>query len=163
MADENPVEGTEPVEKPGTQVTEGEETDWKAEARKWENRAKTNLSAAKANEGAAKRLAEIEEANKTEAEKIAARAEAAEKRAAELELRATRAEVAASKGVPADLLAGSTQEELEASADALLTFKGESAPPSPFPKADPSQGAKGVIGTGTNAEKFAAFMEKKLS
>lgn len=163
MADENPVEGTGPAETPEGQFTEAKETDWKAEARKWESRAKENLSAAKANEGAAKRLAEIEEANKTDAEKIAARVEAAEKRAAELELRATRAEVAAAKGVPADLLSGSTQDELEASADALLTFKGETEKPSPFPKADPSQGVKGTAGSGTTADKFAAFMEKKLS
>ena len=110
-----PVEG-EPQE-PGT--------DWKAEARKWESRAKQNLADAKANEGAAQRLAEIEEAQKTEAQKAQERLEAAEKRAAELELRAARAEVAATKGVPADLLSGSTQEELEASADALIAFRGE--------------------------------------
>ena len=77
----------------------------------------------------AAKLAEIEAANQTEAEKAAARADAAEKRAIELELRATRAEVAAAKGVPADLLAGSTQEELEASADALIQFRGEQGKP----------------------------------
>lgn len=76
-------------------------------------------------QASAKKLAEFEESQKTEAEKAATRAEAAEKRAAELELRATRAEVAADKGVPADLLTGSTQAELEASADALIEFKGE--------------------------------------
>lgn len=110
-----------------------EPTDWKAEARKWESRAKENHAAAKANEDAAKRLAEIEEANKTEVEKTAERLAAAEKRAAELEVRSIRAEVAAAKGVPAVLLTGSTQEELEASAVALLAFKGEQAKPSAGP------------------------------
>jgi thioesterase domain-containing protein len=62
------------------------ETDWKAEARKWEERAK-------ANKDAAAKLAEIEAANQTEAEKAAARAEAAEKRAQELTDRTVRAEV----------------------------------------------------------------------
>ena len=74
----------------------------------------------------ASKLAEIEEANKTEAEKVAERLAAAEKRAGELEAKATRAEVAAAKGVPVALLSGGTKEELEASADALIQFKGES-------------------------------------
>lgn len=74
----------------------------------------------------ASKLTEIEEANKTEAEKVAERLAAAEKRAVELEAKATRAEVAAAKGVPIGLLSGSTKEELEASADALIQFKGES-------------------------------------
>lgn len=73
---------------------------------------------------AASRLAEIEEANKTEAEKAAARAEAAEKRAAELEATAIRAEVAAEKGVPFALLPRGSREEVEAAADALIEFKG---------------------------------------
>lgn len=101
------------------------ETDWKAEARKWESRAKENLAAAKANESAAQRLANIEEAQKTESEKATERLQAAEKRAAELEVKALRAEVANAKGVPANLLSGSTQEELEAAADALIAFRGE--------------------------------------
>jgi hypothetical protein len=74
----------------------------------------------------ASKLTEIEEANKTEAEKVAERLAAAEKRAVELEAKATRAEVAAAKGVPIGLLSGGTKEELEASADALIQFKGES-------------------------------------
>ena len=105
------------------------ETDWKAEARKWEGRAKESLAASKVNEDAAKRLTEIEEASKTESQKANDRAEAAEKRAAELETRTTRAEVAAVKGIPAELLSGSTQEELEASADALIKFQGEKQAP----------------------------------
>jgi len=110
------VEGVEP---------EPKDIDWKAEARKHEQRAKENLARAKANETAAQRLAEIEDANKTELEKVAARAEAAEKRAAELEAQSVRSEVAASKGIPSGLLTGSTKEELEASADALIAFRGE--------------------------------------
>lgn len=42
-----------------------------------------------------------------------------------MELKANRAEVAAEKGIPAELLSGSTREELEASADALIAFKGD--------------------------------------
>jgi hypothetical protein len=115
-----PVDPVEPVNEP-----EPKEVDWKAEARKHEARAKENAAKAKANETAAQRLAEIEDANKSELEKAAARAEAAEKRAAELEAKALRSDVAAEKGVPAALLTGSTKEELEAAADALIAFRGE--------------------------------------
>jgi len=79
----------------------------------------------------AQKYAEWEEANKTEVQKTAERLAAAEKRAAELEAKALRSEVAAAKGVPSVLLTGSTQEELEASADALLEFRGEQKPAGP--------------------------------
>ena len=62
-------------------------TDWKAEARKWEQRAKENSAAAK-------RLAEIEEAQKSEAEKTAERLAKAERAAAEAEARALRRDIA---------------------------------------------------------------------
>ena len=122
MADETTPQGETLAEVP---ATDAQETDWKAEARKWESRAKENHSKAKAHEDAARRLAEIEESQKTETQKAQERLEAAEKRAAELELRSIRAEVAAEKGVPVGLLAGSTKEEIEATADALIQFRGE--------------------------------------
>jgi len=71
------------------------------------------------------KFTELEEANRTESEKIADRLAAAEKRAAELEGAALKASVAEAKGVPSALLSGSTQEELEAAADALIAFRGE--------------------------------------
>lgn len=103
---------------------------------------------------AADRLSEIESANKTEAEKTAERLAAAEKRAAELEAKAIRAEVAAAKGVPAVLLTGSTQEELEAAADALIAFRGEQKPAGPSSSAlgrvnlgaDPGADARSILG-----------------
>ena len=60
-----------------------DDTDWKAEARKWEQRAKENAPAVK-------RLAEIEQANMTAEQK----AQAAETRAVEAEARVTRRDVA---------------------------------------------------------------------
>lgn len=102
---------------------EKREIDWKAEARKHEARAKENLARAKANEEAAKRLAEIEEANKTEAEKTAerlAKLEAENQSYKQREQQATwRAEVAKATGVPADVLRGSTLEEIQAHAETL--------------------------------------------
>lgn len=104
----------------------------------------------------ASKLAEFEEAQKTEAQKAQERLEAAEKRAAELESKATRAEVAAAKGVPAALLSGSTQEELEASADALIAFKGEQAKGLVLP----NQGKTPKEPSGTSADRFAAALDE---
>jgi hypothetical protein len=77
-----------------------------------------------------KELKELKDRDKTEVEKAAERLAAAEARAAELEGKALRAEVAAAKGVPVALLSGSTQADLEASADALNKFRGEKPAPS---------------------------------
>jgi len=102
------------------------EVDWKAEARKWESRAKENLAAARSNETAAKRLAEIEEASKSELEKALARAEQAELRIqafeSEKQIKQWKDEVAEATGVPAAALSGSTREEIEAHASVLKPF-----------------------------------------
>lgn len=81
----------------------------------------------------AERLDQAEEAAKTELQKAQDAAAAAEKRATDAEAKALRGEIAAARGVPAALLSGSTQEELEAAADALLAFKGpgDHAPSTP--------------------------------
>lgn len=155
MAENETPQGEAPVEG----EKQAQEIDWKAESRKWESRAKENLAAAKANEGAAKRLAEIEESQKTEAQKAQDALAKAQKELADERTARIRAEVAATKGVPAELLSGGTQEELEASADALLSFKGTAPEPSPFPKADPSQGPKGA-GKTSNADLFAQQLEQ---
>lgn len=110
---------------------------------------------------AAARLKELESANKTEAEKTAERLAAAEKRAADLEVKALRAEVAAAKGVPAALLTGSTEEELEAAADALIAFRGEQKP------AGPSSTSLGRVNKntvkGSTGDQFADFFTTQLS
>jgi hypothetical protein len=77
---------------------------------------------------------ELDQASKTEQERLTERLTTAEKRAAELESKALRLEVAAEKGLTtaqAKRLVGATREELEADADELLeTFKpAEKAPP----------------------------------
>ena len=92
------------------------DVDWKAMARTWEKRAKENSDAAT-------RLAEIENANKTEAQKQAEALEAALQREAAATSQLLRYEVAADKGVPPSLmrfLTGTTREEIEDSAKALM-------------------------------------------
>jgi len=72
----------------------------------------------------AKQWDEFEEANKTELQKVQDRAAAAEARAAEAETRALRADIASKTGVPSELIHGATAEDMEASAQAALAFKG---------------------------------------
>ena len=108
----------------------------------------------------AAKLVELEDAQKTEAQKAQERLDAAEKRAVELELKATRAEVAAAKGIPAELLTGSTREELEASAEALIKFKGD---PQPQRLHIPNEGKSPTNANASNADLFAELVEERLS
>lgn len=108
-----------------------------ADVDKWKAMSRKHEKDAIANADKAKRLDALEESQKTELQKLADRAEAAEARSNELEARTIRAEVAAAKGVPANLLTGSTKEEMEAAADALVAFKGKQVIP------DTGGGARG--------------------
>lgn len=117
-------------------------------------------AAEKAAAEALAKVKEFEDRDKSEAQKQQEALEKAQRELADLTVAKTRAEVAAAKGVPAALLTGSTQEELEASADALIAFKGEQ------PKQKliiPNEGnAPSSRSTGSTADAFAAFMEDKL-
>lgn len=132
-APETPA-ATPEAPKPGSTPEKPAEdsTDWKAEARKWEGRAKTDAEDAKA-------YREYKESQKTEDEKRAAREKELEQRVFAAETKALRADVADTKKVPAEwrkFLTGGTQEELEASADEILTLI--AAKPGTTP--DPNQG-----------------------
>ena len=91
------------------------------------NRVKTQFGDYSDLKAKAAKFDELDQANKTEQERLTERAEAAEKRAAELESQTIRLEVASQNGLSpaqAKRLVGSTREELEADAKELLaTFK----------------------------------------
>lgn len=93
------------------------------------------------------KLKEIEDRDKSEAEKLAERAATAERRVAEVEAKALRSEIALKKGLTpsqAKRLVGSTEDELMADADDLLAdIKGSASTPPPPPDVD-----QGVIGDG---------------
>jgi len=114
----------EPIVETTTELTETAAPDLAAEVAKWKAMSRKNEERATENAAAAKRLAEIEEANKTEAERLQARAEAAEKLLAERDAKealvALVAEIASEKKVPAAILRGATREELEEHADTYL-------------------------------------------
>ncbi len=105
-----------------------QETDWEAEARKWKDLSRKNEARAKENAEKARLFDEHEEQGKSELQKAQEAAAKAEARAAALETKVLRAQVAAAKGVDADLLSGTSQEELEASADRLLAWRGAQTP-----------------------------------
>lgn len=102
--------------------------DWEAEAKRWKKLSRQNEARAKENAEKARLFDEREEESKTELQKALDKAAQAEARAQALEVQATRAQVAAAKGVDVDLLSGSTLEELEASADRLLEWRGAQIP-----------------------------------
>lgn len=126
MSTETPTEIPKPeapkptaLESKPAETAPAQETDWKAEARKWEDRAK-------ANKEAADRLAAFEESQKTEAQKQADALAEAQSKVKEYETReqvsAWKSEVATATGIPAAALAGSTKEEIEAHAETLKSL-----------------------------------------
>lgn len=120
--------------------------DWKAEAEKWKALSRQNEDRAKANADKAKRFDAIEEQSKSEMQKLLEAKEAAEKRAAAAETASLKARIAASKGVDVDLLTGTTQEEITASADRLLAWRGPVTPPASTSSADAGQRGDNVAG-----------------
>ena len=145
-----------PAPAPATPVVPAQDpTDWKAESRKWEDRAKENKTAAA-------ELAAIKDSQRTEAERQADALAAAQKLAADSVSDALRARVALEKGLTAaqeKRLVGSTKEELLADADQLLIDLG-AIPPAPpvVPEPDPSIGARAPAKpSGLNAAIAAAY------
>lgn len=132
---------TEPTDPTGTPATEApaQETDWKAEARKWEDRAKQNKTAAE-------ELDKIREAQKTEEQKRAEREAALEKELSEYRTReqvgAWKTQVSDETGVPVAVLAGSTLEEIQAHAEKLKPLITQ-APPKLQPI--PGEGAQATL------------------
>lgn len=103
-------------------------TDWKREARKWEDRAKESFAELK-------RLREQDDASKTEMERALERITRLEEENKAKDAEILRQSVAEAKGVPADLLVGSSRDDLEAHAEKILAFRGET-PAGPYvPKA----------------------------
>lgn len=114
--------------------------DPQVEADKWKALARKHEQAAKANAGAAKKLADIENASKTEQQRLEERATAAERERDEQAAALLRMRVAVAKQLPADLvdrLRGSTEQELQADADQLLTLMSGARP-----RGDIDQGAR---------------------
>lgn len=118
------AEANEPVEPQGEG---GEpETDWKAEARKWERRSKENADKARAYD-------ELQEQSKTELQRAQEQADSYKRQVDELNAKAerdaARAKVAKDTGVPAELISGEDEESMRAFAEAVARWGKPSAGP----------------------------------
>jgi hypothetical protein len=149
---------TEIVETPTEPQGEVSETDWKAEARKWESRAK----AAKVDAEDASKWRDYEKSLKPEQERIAEELAQAKAEAIESSTKLLKYEIANQRGIPADaieLLNGQSREALEASADKLMSLiANQSKTPT---KADVNQG-KPEGGGNSTANQFATALSELL-
>ena len=102
---------------------EQDTTDWKSEARKWEQRAKDNKKVADDNAGAAQRLVDLEDAAKSVEQKTADRIAGLEKQLAETAHAALVARIQAKHSISDDdaalFLTGSDVDALEKQAARL--------------------------------------------
>lgn len=127
-AEETPAQETPKPEAP--------EIDWKAKAREWEKRAKDNKAAAD-------KLAEIEEATKTEAQKQAERLASLEREAQQARTEALRFKIASKFQITDEdaelFLTGSDEDTLTKQAERLAQRNEEAGKPR-APKPDLNQG-----------------------
>lgn len=151
--DEQQAVQTATTEAAVVEQPQGSETDWKAEARKWEKFAKENKAAKE-------ELDALKAAQMTEQEKLVKRAEDAERQlaAANAAIQHSKdvAEVAAESGVPASLL------EFCADRDAMEKFaeqfNGSQQPVHAAATAPASRIARDVDTKRTNADVFADML-----
>ena len=140
---QEPAAGTNPT----TPADDNKTTDWKAEARKWEARAKENNAAAA-------ELQKLKESQMTELEKAQARAQAAEAEA--LALKTQKAmfehaeEVASTKGVPLELLRLiDDNDKMDQFADLWAKYKADPAQAQATIHAAPSASAQRLVSSQT--------------
>jgi molecular chaperone GrpE (heat shock protein) len=164
---------TEAVETPEAEAPAQEETetrtDWKSEARKWEQRAKDNLAKVKEYEPKAKQFDTLQAAQRTAEQRAQAEAEAAQQRALDAMQKAARTTVkAALTGVVDDPdsilddlnIARFVTDDGEIDEDAVTALRekyaalGGGKPRTPAP--NPAQGAGGKSTPDPRAE-FAAL------
>lgn len=148
MSEAEPKENAEPVE---TDLGEAGKKALAAERRRADNAEKAlKALQADADSRAAAELTELERFKKENDELRA--------NATKADLAAIRLQVALEKGIPANLAArlqGTDYDSLAADADSLSALVSDKSKQDPFPKADPSQGAKGQSGKTSNADLFA--------
>ena len=166
MADSTESEGTpqDGAEETPAQETHAESFDadyvkkLRAESAKYRTEAKANADAAK-------RLAEIEDANKSEQEKLQERLAAAEQREADANARLLRAEVASEKGLTAKQaarLTGTTKEELAADADEFLADLADKYVPKTASPSDTGAGLKGDGSTNSTKDNSPDAIAQRL-
>lgn len=137
-----------------------QETDWKAEARKWESRAKENRTAAE-------ELQQLKDAEKSELQRATEAAEAAQRELAASKSEAARLRIAAKHGIGEDhldLLTGANEDELEAKAEKLAKLITTPTTQEPARKGawapfDPDEGKSPKSLPGNPADRFASALD----
>lgn len=122
VEDQQPPEDDRTVDK--------ESTDWKSEARKWEQRAKANASAAD-------ELTKLKESEKSELQRLQERAESAESLLAQTEIQSMHARLAAEYGVPVEAIHGDDEDTARKSAQTVVEWASSTFQPK---KKVPSRG-----------------------
>jgi gas vesicle protein len=167
----NTPKPADPTPKPAdpTQPEPEKGTDWKAEARKWEDRAKENKTAAE-------KLAALEESQKTEDQKKADRMAELESKVKGYETRdqvkSWAEEIVKDSDISTEVLRGSTREELEKHFEQIKSTmpkepepkKGAVAPYVQSEGTSPSDSAKDTPtsrGTGTLRHAYATEVTTK--
>lgn len=154
MADENTQE-VEQVEEP--QGEPKAKTDWKAEARKWENLAKKGKAAEE-------ELARLKEAQMTEQEKANARAEKAEQELAELKAESERLQLAREfsqeHGIPLEMMELLPAENME---KFCQVYKANQIPVHSVATVGGSRVVREGGGSPSTREIFASFADKQLN
>lgn len=141
------------------------EKDWEAEAAKWKTLARKHEQRTKELAPAAQRLQELEDAQKTELERLQGQYEEALGVASRAQHELWRERAARKHGLDDELiefLAGESEEELEERAKVLsakLAARTKEPEPAPGPAPDPTRGVT-PDGGGTPAQQFAALFEK---
>jgi len=140
---EQTTETPNPAPEDAQEAPKAPEVDWKAKAREWERRAKANATAAE-------QLQALEDAKKTEIERIQERATAAEAERDAHRVELTRLRLATRYGLDEgdlDFLPAGSDEEMEDRAKRLSARLKAQAPTDtvPGPRPDLSQGPKGDL------------------
>lgn len=135
------------------------EIDWKAKSREWEKRAKDNLAQISELRPKADQFAALEEASKSEAQRLVEQAETATRAAETARAEAIRYKAAATYGIGADhfdLLGSGTEEEISARAEkiaALVAIQATTQTPATPPSSRPVEQLRaGATPAGTESE-----------
>lgn len=165
MSEQEPVvpatDPTPPTDPPADPKPTDTVEFWKAQARENEKRAKANADAAS-------RLAEIEESQKTEAQRLTDAKTAAEAETATARTEALRWRIAAKHGISDEdadtFLTGTDEESLTKQAERLTALAKTAEPnTSPGPRPDLSQGSHSGTPSASPAQDFANFMTGQLA
>lgn len=131
--------------------------DWKSEAEKWKAMSRKHEQNEKTNADKARQFDELQEQSKTELQKAQEAAAKSEAEAQSLRLENLKARIAIEKNVPVELLTGSDEDTLRASADKAIAWRGTG----PTPPASTSSSDAGKRGEPINGEQQLSMDDLK--